>query len=256
MTEEHAWVREGERPFLRTVEDWCAQVIAQNRWYLTDFLTPREQYLATSIAWRRGLVIRFHGGYETAERQRALIMPDDWYPESADFDVTCLEVEPLDGAIRHRDLQGSVLGLGLQRKALGDIVVTDVLGYLFATQPVANFIYTELHRVGRSTVSATRLQQLPELPAPVYVDKDITVASLRLDAVVAGACSYSRAKAQDAVLHKEVTLNFTTATQRDEVGVGDLISVRGFGRVKVHEVLGTTRRDRTRLRIGVLHSKA
>ncbi|WAH35519.1 YlmH family RNA-binding protein [Alicyclobacillus dauci] len=252
----HAWVRESERPFVRSAEDWCDQVGSQGRWLLTDFLTPREQYLTESVVGKRGLAHRAHGGYGGAERHRMLIMPDDWYPQPSDFEIVYLRLVSLEQEMRHKDVLGSVLGLGLQRKTIGDIVVGGRLAHLFVSSQIARFLYDELHHVGRTTVSVTVEEEIPDLPPPTYDEKDVNVPSLRLDAVIASACQFSRSKAQAAVERGDVTLNFAAATSRDEVDVGDTLSVRGFGRIKVMETLGITRRERLRLRLGILRSNA
>ncbi|MFB5191584.1 YlmH family RNA-binding protein [Alicyclobacillus fastidiosus] len=256
MSSTHDWVRDSERPFARTSEDWCNQVEARGQWYLTDFLTPREEYLATSVAGRRGVVVEAFGGYAHAERRRLLLMPGEWYPQAQDFAIECLELNSLEGSLRHKDVLGSVLGLGLQRKMLGDIAVVERKAYVFVAESVANFLYESLSRVGRSTVTVTKAANLPDLPAPAYDEKDVSVASLRLDAIVSHACQMSRAKAQAAVERGDVTLNFAPASNRDEVAEGDLLSVRGFGRVKILQALGATRRDRMRIRVGILRSNA
>jgi RNA-binding protein YlmH len=251
-----AWVRESERPFLRLAEDWAERVSAQGSWVLTDFLTPREEYLAKSVAARMGHVVETSGGHEYAERKRMLVMPDQWYPTPSDFEIDCLKLEALDGEIHHKDVLGSVLGLGVQRKTIGDISIVRRFAYVFVARQMTHFVYDELHRVGRTTVSVTKEDEAPKLPPPAYEDRDITVASLRLDAVIAGACHLSRSQAQTAVERGHVTLNFREAVSRDEVDEGDILSLRGFGRVKVVEAMGATRRDRIRLRVGILRSNA
>lgn len=251
------WVRESERPFLRTVEDWCSQVNRQGRWYRTDFLTPRERYIATSVIARRGLVMGAAGGYAAAERQRVLVMPEEWYPQPEDFEIDLLRIEALDASIRHRDILGSVLGLGLQRKAIGDIVLDgDRIGLCFVSKTVGDFVFQSLHHIGRTSASLTWQQEIPDLPGPNYVWKDIFVSSLRLDAVLAQACNLARSAAQAEVKRGHVTLNFAETSIGEDVAIGDLISLRGFGRVKVMDTLGTTKSLRTRVRVGILRSNA
>lgn len=253
---EHTWVRETERPFIRTVEDWCAQTTRNQSWYLTEFLTPREQHLATSIARREGLEIALYGGYGSAERKRMLLMPDNWYPEFSDFDITCLHAEAQGGEIRHRDVLGSVLGLGIQRRTVGDMAIDGLSAYVFIASHMARFLYDEWRQIGRYRILLSMSEEVPSIPAPKYEEHDVSVASLRLDAILATACHLSRGRAQDAVDHGDVTLNFAEATRKDEVAVGDILSLRGFGRVKVLTVLGRTKRERLRVRVGILRSNA
>ncbi|WP_284200267.1 YlmH/Sll1252 family protein [Alicyclobacillus sacchari] len=195
------------------------------------------------------------GGYTDAERARMLLMPDDWHPETSDYDITCLSITTLEQPIRHRDVLGSVLGLGIQRKALGDISVFDQKqAYLFATSAMGSYLARELHRVGRSVVEVALMDELPQLLPPAYEEQDIFVMSPRIDAIVAQACHLSRANAQEHVARGHVSLNFAEAVARDEVRAGDILSVRGFGRIRVVEAVGTSRSGRIRMRIGILRS--
>lgn len=256
MTSREAWTRDSERPFVRAAEDWCALTEQNHRWYLTDFLTPREQFLAGSIVRRSGLVTELHGGYSGAERKRMLIMPENWYPNPGDFDVAYLRVEAQGGPVRHKDVLGSILGLGLQRRTVGDIAVDGAVAHAFVANHMVRFLYDEWRQIGAYSVLLSQPEVAPQLPSPRYDEKDITVASLRLDAVLAHACQLSRGKAQTVIDRGDVTLNFMDSGRKDEIAEGDILSLRGFGRVKVLSMQGVTKRDRIRIRVGILRSNS
>lgn len=253
---QEAWIREAERPFIRNAEDWCAQTDQNQRWYLTDFLTPRAQFLTRSIVGRYGLEMALNGGYPDAERQRLLIMPGNWQPVLRDFEVTYLRAEAQAVAIRHKDVLGSILGLGIQRRTIGDISIDGPVAHVFVANHMVRFLYDTWRQVGNSSVLLSQPSDIPKLPAPKYDEKDITVASLRLDAVVAHACQLSRGKSQAAVDRGDVTLNFMDAGRNDEIAEGDILSLRGFGRIKILSVAGLTKRERLKLRVGILRSNA
>jgi RNA-binding protein YlmH len=67
----------------------------------------------------------------------------------------------------------------------------------------------------------------------------------RLDALVAGACRLSRAEAQRLIAGGLVKLNHVPCLRADaRLAEGDLISVRGHGRVRVVAFQGESRRGR------------
>ena len=73
----------------------------------------------------------------------------------------------------------------------------------------------------------------------------ITLASQRLDAFVSAGYDLSRSEAQKRINAGLVKLNHLPNQRTDaHVEAGDLISVRGSGRMKVEEILGQTRRGR------------
>ena len=258
MTEQNHWVRPQERPFVRRVEDAMNQVSTSHTWYITDFLTPREQVLISSIVHSRGLTVAYSGGYDGSERQRALIMPDNWYPQSEDFAIVALSVVPFDGqvAFSHGEVMGSVLGTGIDRKVVGDIVIAKAQVYIFVKREMSNHLIDTLSHVGRSTVEVRQAAIVEGIEPPSYEVNRISVASLRLDAVIAASCHISRDAAQTKVSKGQVKLNFIETDKPDEsVAVGDLVSVHGFGRVEITNFIGESKKSRQLLEVHVMKSK-
>ena len=78
-----------------------------------------------------------------------------------------------------------------------------------------------------------------------------TVASLRLDAVAAEGFGTSRSKMVREIKGERVKLNWKPVSNPAlAISEGDVLSIRGRGRVVVSEVGGTTRKGRTSI---VLH---
>ena len=72
-----------------------------------------------------------------------------------------------------------------------------------------------------------------------------TVASLRLDAVASSGFSVSRTKLVGAVNAGLLQVNWQPAKgPSQEVKEGDVISMRGRGRMKVEAITGTSRKGR------------
>jgi len=250
------WFRPAEQTFYRRVCDIAEKVTQQHIWERTDFLTPREQRIVTHIANQVGCVVAQDGGYPDAERKRALVMPDNWYPETSDYHVEMMHVVSADGhALTHGGVLGSLLGLGIERRVLGDISANENQAVFAVSAEMAAYVQANLRQVGRSPVDVTRCTgQLAPTP-PVYASRTVTVASMRVDAVLAAACRLSRSQAQDLILRGHVTLNFVDIKDTDtSVVAGDVFSVRGFGRVKISEVLGMSKKDKFRIEVGILNS--
>lgn len=259
MDEQQAWVRPDERPFVHRVQDWLAQVDRTGMWYRTDFLTPREQWLAESTVRRGGLSVASYGGYRGAERQRLLIMPGDWGPESADFDCAVLSVHGRSGLrqdFAHGHILGSALGTGVDRRKLGDIDVTATVAHLVVCADIVPFLRTAWRQVGRDDVDVDVAPELVQWSEPAYERDLVSVQSVRADGVVAQACRWSRSHAQEAIHRGLVTLNAAELGDPDaRLAEGDQLSIRGFGRIKVMSFDGETRSGRQRIEIGILRSR-
>ena len=75
-----------------------------------------------------------------------------------------------------------------------------------------------------------------------------TVASARLDGVVAALLSISRERAKEMVLGGLVELDYETCERTDKILVPpSVITVRGFGKFRVNSLCDKTKKGRLRL---------
>ncbi len=210
----------------------------------TRFLTPPEAELAVRAAGEHHLLCMLYGGYPAAERVMVCFHPDGEEPV---FSITCLHIT-WDGRYHqaeHRSLLGSVLGLGIERSMVGDIVITQDGAYLFAADEMAGFIAQNLAQAGRVPVRAAVMESAPDIaPAQGDLFRD-TVASLRLDAVLAAGLNMSRSEAAGCVASGQVQVNHRPEMRTDaQLREGDLVSIRGFGRLAIKSVGVPTRKGR------------
>lgn len=82
----------------------------------------------------------------------------------------------------HRDILGSILGLGIERHAIGDIIVKENIAYIIVMKDISDFILTNLVKVGKANVKVAHidLAQL-DIPEPKFKEINTTVPSMRLD---------------------------------------------------------------------------
>lgn len=232
---------------------------------VSEFYTPRELVLVRRWVRSRGIEenTRIHGGYGSAERARVYFLCDYM---SADADVPLSRIlldygydDPtvilrIEGSgfrsLSHRDFMGSILSLGIERDVIGDIVVEeDSRAYLFCDSAIAEFILDNLKKVARDGVKVER-SALPEgdFGQKKYREIRDTVASLRLDCIVASACNMSRDLAKRTVTSGVCEVNYETVASPDrEVLAGDVFSVRGYGKYKLACVGDLNARGRTRI---------
>lgn len=198
----------------------------------TRFLAPRELNMAVQRL-SPFADIRTFGGYDGAERAVVCFYDGSYGYEYFDWPICAVKVTANGKAVmNHRDYMGSLLGLGIKREMLGDIVVCSEYAVVFCHSDIADFIVYNLTKVGRMNVSAQvcRIEEL-ELPERTYKDKSATVSSLRLDCVVSAATNMSRSTASEAVQRGSVFHNYEEAKSASRtVSDGDIISVRGYGK--------------------------
>ena len=83
---------------------------------------------------------------------------------------------------------------------------------------------------------------------------DFSISALRLDTVVAHGFNMSRQRAKILIQGGKVRLNFGETEAPDaEVATSDIISVRGFGRLRLDAILGETKKGKLRVSAAVIH---
>ena len=193
----------------------------------------------------------FWGGYEDAERRLLVFLPE-WLAEvpvsGEDCPLVLLRVSLPKGSpkLTHRDYLGSLLALGIERSVTGDIVVHEDGADIFVLRDMAEFLRQNYVQAGRSALQ-TGVLEISALRPAVYqvVEKRDTVASLRLDCVLASMFSLSRGHAQEAVRQGLVAVNGRLAAKPDSLlEEGDKVSLRGKGKAVLKEVGGKSRKDR------------
>ena len=267
------------RLLLSRLDDLCDRG-ARGEAGVSPYLTPREAKYARIhlFARLRGGTAVLWGGYPEAERVRAVILPD--YAEGL-IDPESLAADPvaaLVGAglddladtireavcpihvkgsgfreLSHRDYLGSILGLGLERDAVGDILIPDAhSAILFTDARVGDFLAVSLTKVATDTVKISRLPEGVPLAGTRRLQPiSDTVASQRLDCVVAALCNLSREKAQMAVKAGLCELDYEAVEDCSAtVDAPAVISVRGYGKFAVHAFDGVTKKGRVRLVAG------
>ena len=153
----------------RRLDELAARAERAGQPCFTGFLTPPEADMALATARRRGVEARLEGGYEDAERSMACFLAADGWEEP--FPITALEVTwPHQTAPGHRDMLGSVLGLGIRRACVGDIVVLADRAYLFLETQLAEHVALSLTSAGRVQIRARVLEGWPEVAPPQGVD--------------------------------------------------------------------------------------
>ncbi len=213
----------------------------------SQFLTDGEQKLADqALAAFGNPRRRFWGGYEGAER-RVCVFLADWEEDMTDDPLTALEVTPPpDAQLSHRDYLGAMMGLGLNREGLGDILVADGRGQVVCLKTVAPALLRDWREVGRYAVS---VREIP-LAALEPGEKDVkvrreTFQSLRFDAVAAAGFGLSRAKAAALIASGRVQLNHLPCTKPDRIlEPGDSMTSKGLGKCVLARVTGESKKGR------------
>ena len=243
---------EDERLLGDHILDKIEKVLDRKSTERTNFLNPHERKVALGLIKQiNGVNHLKQGGYKKAERKRIVIFPDYLFPDHVESTIVILRI---DGNfnfknVGHKDFLGAILGLGLKREMVGDILVLDDFAQIIIAEEQFEFVKMNFKKVNEVPVEVSKIES-DDIEIPTRNTKDIptTVASMRLDAVASAGFGDSRSKISRDIKNNRVKLNYKTVTDpASEVELGDLISIRSRGRVEIAERRGLSNRGRIKL---------
>ena len=189
-----------------------------------------------------------YGGYEASERQMVAFLPDALCYEFL-YPFSVLRIRPLNKKfsedLTHRDYLGAILNLGIERCKIGDILVNTCEAVVFVSDHMSDFLAQNLTRIRHTPVVAS-IEELQEFQyEPSFEEIRGTVASVRLDTLLALAFSSSRSRLSGLIEGKKVFVNGRMIVSNGyRLKEGDIISVRGMGKFCYDGVLSETRKGR------------
>lgn len=242
------------RETIAQVIDRAEQALKTWEIVCTDFLSPPEWAEAERVFARlNDLQLLPFGGYPQAERKRIAIARSEIPLDETQVELTALDISGnfLFDSATHRDFLGALLGNGLVRDKVGDVLVLGERGAQAIVVPeLVDFLELNFNQV-RSVPVKTRRISLDELKVREPKKKELTSteASMRLDAIASAGFGMSRSKMVDLINSGDVRVNWREISSTSHaLKSGDLIAIRGKGRIEIGEVM-VTKKDRYRIQM-------
>ena len=235
-------------------DELCQRAAKRNIALFSRFLNLAEQKEAEIAARKAGAAYLLWGGAEDCERKMLGVCGDE-APETYLFPLACLKISPrsakFSSPLAHRDVLGSLMGLGFERELIGDIIIREEAAYVFCTDKMALFICENLRKIGNTTVNGDETQP-PEGPMRTMREVLVQVTSPRLDAIVAHLFRLSRGDAQLLFRQGKIMVDDSPCERPDyALKEGQVISVRGFGRARYLGVESLSKKGKNNVRIAL-----
>lgn len=233
-----------EKLLFARIEDMIVRCEKTEKPQFLGFLSESEAGLAKQKLSVSDKKAEFFGGYDQALRVFLCIAPE--FCENIAFPIVPITAEyRKQDKLSHRDFLGSLMALGITREKIGDILIEDGRAVIFADKTISGFVLTQISKVGRVGVNlkSTVTYPLPELGKKQ--DFCGTVASARLDCVVAEICNTSRNGALELINQSFVSVNsFLCEKPTQKIVSGDRISIRKKGRYDIVSIGDLSKKGR------------
>lgn len=248
--------------FLKIIEDKFERFREYPTPMNSDFLTPEQQsmlrgFLRTHCS--EGVFL--FGGYEDAERKQVLFMPDytgaqdefsvmDYYRQNpGECPVAILDVRvpaAERGRLSHRDYLGALMGEGIRREKIGDIIVSENGAQILAARELTAYLSQNFRQAGRVSLDVKELPifELKQLETRTKNEK-FTISSPRIDNIISAVFGLSRKNAKEAVSAGKVFVDGVEMTKPDwMLKGGEKVVLRGRGKAVYQGEKGTTRKGK------------
>lgn len=159
-------------------------------------------------------------------------------------DVILLEIE-IKEKIRHQDILGSLMNLGIDDSLFGDIIIYNNHYYFYTFRYMLDYFNLEFRKIKHSYINLIErdLDYLKDYE-PLFIDIKVITKSLRIDSVIAKVIHTNREDVKKIIKDKMVIYNDEILKDYDKVlKINDTFSIRKIGKFKFDKVISNTKKD-------------
>ncbi|WP_338024816.1 YlmH/Sll1252 family protein [Anaerococcus marasmi] len=205
------------------------------------FLDPFERKVIRDIARVNNIDIVFVGGNDKCERK--IFVANYYYLplEESDY-IKVLSFNSSD--IKHPDVLGALIHMGIDRNSIGDISILDNLVEFVVLEEEANFIKYNLSKIKREGIHIEiKEESILNKAKEDYILSTSFISSLRLDNIVSSLVNTSRSKAKNLINNRLVKVDHQTITDPSyNVDEGAMLSIRKEGRFIFDRIKGFSKK--------------
>lgn len=159
-------------------------------------------------------------------------------------DIILLEIE-IKEKIRHQDILGSLMNLGIDDSLFGDIIIHNDHYYFYTFRYMLDYFNLEFRKIKHSYINLIeRDLNLLNDYEPDFIDIKVITKSLRIDSVIAKVIHTNRDDVKKLIKDKMVIYNDEILKDYDKLlKTNDTFSVRKIGKFKFDNIISNTKKD-------------
>lgn len=211
------------------------------------FLDEHQVCLAESVLI--GLKCRnyvFYGHDNNFQRLMLCVYPEYMEQTDIDWPVSVLNFSyNKNYNLSHKDFLGALMALQIKRELIGDMKISSGVSQIVVHNNCRDFILNNVSKVGRVGVCIDVIDDFTLDTDIKFKDITGTIASFRIDNIVALVTKLSRSKSVEIIKASRVSINHKEIIDSScVVNFNDVITIRGYGKYKVCSDAKKTKKDR------------
>lgn len=266
--------------FLKTIQEKYERFCDYYMNMHSDFLSIEQQSLLSGFLrthMKEGVYL--FGGYGDAERQQVVFLPDysgvpekvnalaafanekekssaiaqillEYFAENPDDCPICLldvSIPPAEHrTLGHRDYLGALIGEGIRREKIGDILVAPKGAQIIVAAELGDYLAENFRHAGSVSINVKKASvfTLNGLKSETKNLK-FTLSSPRLDNITAGIFGISRKDAAEAISRGKVFVNGREISKPDfTLKGGEKVVLRGKGKAIYNGISGESKKGK------------
>ncbi len=211
-----------------------------------NFYTPNVWKWVEKNFKEESIGVETYGLFNDCER-RMICFNNKYY---ADFPIKCIKIINTSKFItlKHKDYLGSILGLGIQRNKIGDLIVDENCCYVPVHLEIAEYILYNLEKIGKTSCKVQIIEDKKDFPKVSLKEEIILVSSLRLDSLICKICNTARSKAVSIIEQGLVLVDYNVVREKShEVNIDERITIRKKGKFIVGNIIGNSKSGKVKL---------
>lgn len=210
-------------------DNYLKSLLKNYNTYSDFFSEEKTTLIKTAFCTMTDLRFDTYGGYEGAERVISAFLANE---DNKKYPVSCIEISGRNvEELSHRDFLGALMGLGIKREMVGDILIGKKC-YVFVKEEISDFILLNLTKVGNSGVSVSLYNGEEIIKEERCEIISSTVESLRLDLIIARGFNIKRSDAVKFISCGKVSVSGREVLSNDyKVKENEKITLKGKGKI-------------------------
>jgi RNA-binding protein YlmH len=218
--------------------------------FTNEFVSP-DVWNQVSVACESYKVKSFANGiFKDADRK---MVSFSTLGEPTIYPITLLKISNKSkfSSLGHKDYLGAIMSLGIKREKLGDLITEDAACYATVCSDISNYIITNLSSVSNCPCEAREYDYIEQnLPKRKFQQRVVISTSLRLDGMVSAICNVSRNNSVELIASGKILVNYFQCLKKDKtIKNNDTLTIRGYGKFKIEDIIGTTQKERLKVAI-------
>jgi RNA-binding protein YlmH len=217
--------------------------------YTNEFFPPNVWKTIGDICRSFNINTYSNGIFDDSERRMMCFSIEE--PDSYPIQLIRIENKSKFENLGHRDYLGAIMALGIKREKYGDLILDGDGCYAAVSEEISDYIIYNLSSIGRCPCKVEIIENyIAQGLGAKFENLIIHSTSMRLDCLIGSLCNLSRAKAVEIIQGGKVLIDYVEINEKDKmVQPGAVITIRGYGKFKLVEQLGSTQRGRLKLSI-------